>query len=223
MLADRRFHVSSDPGTTGPKPDCVTLLIRLLLRIRRQISCLDRAILENSFLKKFNGHVPIVAADAFVAEGARLVGEVLMKAGASVWFNAVLRADSEPITIGEGSNVQDNCSLHVDPGFPCVVGRNVTIGHNAVVHGCTIEDNVIVGMHATVLNGAVIGGDSIVGANALVTENARIPAGSLVVGVPGKVARPLRPDEIASISSNAQRYVDRARAYRSEFGTVLGT
>jgi carbonic anhydrase/acetyltransferase-like protein (isoleucine patch superfamily) len=133
-----------------------------------------------------------------------------------VWYNAVIRADSESIIIGTGTNVQDNCTLHVDPGYGCAVGDGVTIGHGAVVHGCTIEDNVLVGMHATVLNGAVVGRDSIVGANALVTENARIPVGSLVIGVPGKVARPLRPDEIDGIRASAAHYIERARAYRLE-------
>lgn len=165
-------------------------------------------------LKEFQGKRPVVATSAFVADGAILIGSVTLEADASVWFNAVLRGDSEPIRIGKRSNVQDNSTLHVDPGLPCIVGDDVTIGHNAIVHACTIEANVLVGMHATVLSGAVVGRGSIIGANALVTENARIPPGSLVLGVPGKVVRPLRPEEIDQLRQQAARYVRRAQEYR---------
>ena len=165
-------------------------------------------------LRKLQGKAPSVAADAYVADGAILIGAVTLKEGSSVWFNSVLRADSEPITIGRFTNVQDNSTLHVDPGFPCVVGDHVTIGHGAIVHACTVEDNVLIGMHATVLSGAVVGRDSIVGANALVTENARIPPGSLVLGVPGKVVRSLKPEEIEGIRRSAEGYVRRAALYR---------
>ncbi len=165
-------------------------------------------------LREFGGHGPVVAPDAYVAETAVLIGQVAIAAGASVWFNAVLRGDTEPIRIGASTNVQDNCTLHADPGFPCLVGEAVTIGHNAIVHGCTVEDNVLVGMHATILNGAVIGRDSIVGAGALVPENTKVPPGSLVVGVPGRVVRSLRPDEIERIRQSAADYARRARAYR---------
>jgi carbonic anhydrase/acetyltransferase-like protein (isoleucine patch superfamily) len=167
-------------------------------------------------LRRIGNTSPIVAPGAYVADGAHLIGSVTLLEGSSVWFNAVVRADCEPITIGQHSNVQDNSTLHVDPGYPCVIGSFVTIGHNAVVHGCSIGDNVLIGMHATVLNGAVIGRDSIIGANALVTENAQIPPGSLVVGVPGKVLRQLRPEEIERIRSNALHYVERAAAYDIE-------
>jgi carbonic anhydrase/acetyltransferase-like protein (isoleucine patch superfamily) len=165
-------------------------------------------------LRDFGGVVPTVAADCFVAEGAVLIGKVRLEPEASVWFNAVLRADSEPIVIGPRSNVQDNSTLHVDPGLPCTIGADVTIGHNAVVHACTVEDNVLIGMHATVLSGAIVGRDSIIGAAALVPEGVRIPPGSLVLGIPGRVVRPLRPEEIAGIRRSADGYVRRARAYR---------
>lgn len=165
-------------------------------------------------LHHFQDKKPTVASDAFVADGAVLIGAVTLSESSSVWFNAVLRADSEPIIIGKRSNVQDNSTLHVDPGLPCRVGDDVTIGHNAVVHACTIEDNCLIGMHATVLSGAVVGRGSIVGANALVTENARIPPGSLVLGVPGKVIREVKPEEIERIRRQAEGYVQRARAYR---------
>ncbi len=167
-------------------------------------------------IREFQGKVPSVAFDAFVADGAMLVGAVTLDQGASVWFNAVLRADSEPIRIGRFTNVQDNATLHVDPGFPCTVGEYVTIGHGAIVHACVVEDNVLIGMHATILTGATVGHDSIVGANALVTENARIPPGSLVLGVPGKVVRSLRPDEIEAIRRSAESYVHRAQLYRQQ-------
>jgi carbonic anhydrase/acetyltransferase-like protein (isoleucine patch superfamily) len=166
-------------------------------------------------LLRFGEATPEIAADAFVAAGARLIGRVSLAEGASVWFNAVLRGDTEPIRIGRGTNVQDNCTLHADPGLPCTVGDTVTIGHNAVVHGCTIEDNVLIGMHATVLNGAVVGRDSIVGAGALVPENARIPPGSLYLGVPARLVRQLRPDETEGIRRSAEGYQRRAAAYRA--------
>ncbi len=167
-------------------------------------------------IRELQGKVPSVASDAFVADGAILVGAVTLEQGASVWFNSVLRADSEPIRIGRYTNVQDNSTLHVDPGFPCTVGEYVTIGHGAIVHACVVEDNVLIGMHATILTGAVVGRDSIVGANALVTENTRIAPGSLVLGVPGKVVRSLRADEIEAIRRSAEGYVRRAQIYRQE-------
>lgn len=166
-------------------------------------------------LKRLGDAFPDVADDAYIADGAVLVGQVSLASAASVWFNAVLRGDTEPIRIGESSNVQDNATLHADPGYPCTVGSFVTIGHNAVVHGCTVEDNVLIGMQATVLNGATIGRGSIVGAGALIPENASIPPGSLVVGIPGRVVRALRPEEIERIRQSAESYVARAARYRS--------
>lgn len=167
-------------------------------------------------LLDFAGSHPNVARTGFVAPGARLIGAVFLGEGASVWFNAVLRGDTEPISVGQYSNVQDNCTLHADPGFPCRVGDHVTIGHNAVVHGCVVEDNVLIGMHATVLNGAVIGRDTIVGAGALISERTQIPPGSLVVGIPGRVARSLKPEEIEGIRRSAESYALRAERYRRE-------
>jgi carbonic anhydrase/acetyltransferase-like protein (isoleucine patch superfamily) len=167
-------------------------------------------------LRSLAGHVPAVAPSAYIADGAVLVGAVTVHDDASIWFNAVLRADSEPIVIGRETNVQDTATLHVDPGLPCLIGNGVTIGHGAVVHACTVEDNVLIGMHATILSGAVVGRDTIIGAGALVTENARIPPGSLVLGIPGRVVRALRPDEIASVRRSAESYVQRAQLYRRE-------
>lgn len=158
---------------------------------------------------------PQVAESAWVAPGAVLVGNVKLADRASVWYNAVLRADNEPIVIGEESNLQDNVSCHVDAGAPLLVGNGVSVGHNAVLHGCTIEDNVLVGMHATVMNGAVVGTGSLIAAGALVTEGAIIPPHSLVAGVPGKVRRTLSDEEVASIRHNAEVYLQHAALHAS--------
>ncbi|RNE64029.1 gamma carbonic anhydrase family protein [Cryobacterium tepidiphilum] len=157
---------------------------------------------------------PSVAESAFVAPGAILVGDVTLGDDASVWYNAVLRAEHEPIHIGPGSNLQDNVSCHVDRGFPLTVGRGVSAGHGAVLHGCTVEDDVLIGMSATVLNGAVIGAGSLVAAGAVVLEGTVVPPGSLVAGVPGKVRRELTDDEVAGIRRNAQNYLGHAAAHR---------
>ena len=156
---------------------------------------------------------PTVHDDGFVAAGAVLAGDVHIAAGAGVWFNAVLRSDHEPIVIGEGSNIQDNCSGHVDEGFPLTVGRNVSVGHNAVLHGCTIEDDVLIGMHATVMNGCVIGTGSLVAAGALVLEGTMVPPNSLVAGVPAKVRRETTEAERAGIVENAVHYRERIAQY----------
>lgn len=152
------------------------------------------------------GKTPDAGKAAFVADTAVLAGEVSLAGETSVWYGAVLRADTGRITVGEGSNVQDNAVLHTGPGLDVTIGRNVSIGHSAVVHGCTVGDNCLIGMHATVLNGAVIGEGSLVAAGALVTENAVIPAGSLVVGVPGKVLRRVSAEQAASIDANGEEY-----------------
>jgi len=154
-----------------------------------------------------DGSTPRVAEDAFVAAGAVLAGRVTLLAGSSVWYNAVLRAEAEDIVLGERSNLQDNVSCHVDHDYPLTIGADVSVGHNAVLHGCTIEDGVLVGMHATVLNGAVVGAGSLLAAGTVVLEGAIIPPGSLVAGVPGKVRRELTDDERASILRNAKAYL----------------
>jgi carbonic anhydrase/acetyltransferase-like protein (isoleucine patch superfamily) len=157
---------------------------------------------------------PRVDESAFVAAGAVLVGNVSLAEHASVWYNAVLRAEAEPIRIGQGSNLQDNVSCHVDAGFPLTVGGDVSVGHGAVLHGCTVEDGALIGMAATVLNGAVIGTGSLVAAGAVVLEGTVVPPGSLVAGVPAKVRRDLTPDEIAGIRHNAQAYLGHAALHR---------
>lgn len=161
-----------------------------------------------------DGSAPTVHDTAFVAQGAILAGRVHLAAASSVWYNAVLRAEAEDIVIGERSNLQDNVSCHVDHGYPLTLGADVSVGHNAVLHGCTIEDGVLVGMHATVMNGAVIGAGSLLAAGTLVLEGTVIPPGSLVAGVPGKVRRELTADERAGILRNAETYLQLSAQHR---------
>jgi carbonic anhydrase/acetyltransferase-like protein (isoleucine patch superfamily) len=156
---------------------------------------------------------PYVASDAWVAPNATMVGAVTLEAEASVWFGAVLRADGDSIEVGVGSNVQDGCVLHADPGSPVRVGAGVSIGHNAVVHGCVVEDGVLIGMGAVVMNGARVGSGSLVAAGTVVLEGSDIPPGSLVAGVPGKVRRELTDDEVRGLQGNAERYRERRRRY----------
>lgn len=154
------------------------------------------------------------AADRYwVAPTAVLIGRVRLKPDASVWWGAVLRGDNEWITIGERSNVQDQCMLHTDPGFPLTLGTDCTIGHSVILHGCTIGDNALVGMGATVLNGAVIGRNCVVGANALVTEGKSFPDNSLIIGAPARVARTLDDAAAAGFSRAAGRYVANWKRY----------
>jgi len=162
-----------------------------------------------------NTPAPSVADTAFVASGAVLVGRVTLAGRASVWYNSVLRAEAEPITIGEGSNLQDNVSCHVDHGYPLTVGRNVSVGHGAVLHVCTIEEDVLIGMASTVMNGAIIGAGSLVAAGAVVLEGTIVPPGSLVAGVPGKVRRELSAEEIAGNRHNAEEYLRHAALHGS--------
>lgn len=149
---------------------------------------------------------PTLAATAWVAPTASVIGAVHLGDRVGVWYSAVLRADSESIEIAEGSNLQDGVTAHVDPGFPLRVGTGVSVGHNAVLHGCTIEDSCLIGMGAVVLNGAVIGTGSLVAASALIPQGMVVPPGSLVAGVPAKVRRELSEDEIAAIRFNATHY-----------------
>ena len=152
------------------------------------------------------GHTPQIDPASWVAANATVIGHVTLAAKASVWYGAVLRAEFEPIEIGVGSNLQDNVTVHVDPGFPATIGAGVSVGHNAVLHGCTIGEGCLIGMGAVVLNGAIIGAGSLVAAGAVIAQAAVIPPGSLVAGVPGKVRRELSPDEVANNRINAQVY-----------------
>lgn len=151
----------------------------------------------------------------FIADGARVLGDVEIGKNSSVWFNAVIRADLSDIKIGEGSNIQDNAVIHTSKDFGVCIGDNVTVGHGAIVHGCTVKNNVMIGMGAIVLNGAVIEENCIIGAGALVTQGKVIPAGSLVFGNPAKIVRNLTDQEISSITDNAASYVEEAEQYKN--------
>lgn len=168
-------------------------------------------------LYSLDGNSPTVpeSGDFWVAPDANLIGKVVLSDGASVWFGATLRGDNETITIGPGSNVQEACVLHTDMGYPLTIGENCTIGHKAILHGCTIGDESLVGMGAIVLNGARIGRNCLIGAGALVTEGKEIPDGSLVIGAPGKVVRQLGEAQIAGLRKSAEGYSARMRHYRS--------
>jgi carbonic anhydrase/acetyltransferase-like protein (isoleucine patch superfamily) len=155
-----------------------------------------------------------IDATAYIAPGAALVGEVSLGRNASVWFNATVRGDMEPIVIGPESNVQDGCVVHVDRGRPTRIGARVTVGHGAIVHASVIEDDVLVAMKAVVLSGCRVGRRCLIGAGAVLPEGTTVPEGSLVLGVPGRVVRALKPEEIERIEANARAYVDLARAYR---------
>src|SRR5438105_8233968 len=162
----------------------------------------------------YKGVWPTIAEDVFIAPGAMIIGNVTIHEGASVWYNTVVRGDSAPIVIGRGTNVQDNCTLHVDGDAPLSIGEECTIGHNAVVHGATVGDRVLVGMNAVVLSHAQVGSNTIIGACALVGERKHIPEKVLAVGVPAKVMRELTEAEQESIVESAAGYCERAKAHR---------
>ena len=165
-------------------------------------------------LYALDGARPEIDADSWIAPDANVIGQVVIGAGASVWFCCTLRGDNEPIRVGAGSNVQENCVLHTDMGYPLELGAGCTIGHKAMLHGCTIGANTLVGMGATVLNGARIGRDCLIGAGALVTEGKEIPDGSLVMGAPGRIVRSLDAAAIAAITESAAHYQARMRRFR---------
>ncbi|WP_432144557.1 gamma carbonic anhydrase family protein [Streptomyces sp. bgisy084] len=167
-----------------------------------------------ALISPVGGKEPKIDQKAFTAPTSVVLGEVTMAPGSSVWYQAVLRADCGPIVLGADSNIQDNCTVHVDPGFPVTVGARVSVGHNAVLHGCTVEDDVLIGMGATVLNGAHIGAGSLVAAQALVPQGMQVPPGSLVAGVPAKVKRQLTDEERETIKLNAVMYLELAAQHR---------
>jgi carbonic anhydrase/acetyltransferase-like protein (isoleucine patch superfamily) len=158
--------------------------------------------------------VQLRGSEHFIADNAAVIGNVIVEECASIWFNAVLRGDNEPITIGPGSNVQDGVVMHTDPGFPLTLGANVTVGHMAMLHGCSVGDNSLVGIKAVILNGARIGRNCLIGANALIPEGREIPDGSLVIGSPGKVKRELTAAEIEGLGRSATTYVEKMRRFR---------
>jgi carbonic anhydrase/acetyltransferase-like protein (isoleucine patch superfamily) len=161
---------------------------------------------------------PQIDDTAYVADGAQIIGNVILGSGSSVWFNAVIRGDTEQISIGSGSNVQDGAILHADPEFPCTVGTGVVTGHGAILHGCQIGDNCLIGMGAIILNGARISPGSIVAAGAIVPEGKDFPPRSLIMGVPAKVAREITPEDLEQIAAGARHYQERADIYRAELG-----
>lgn len=166
-------------------------------------------------IRTVNGHTPQLHRDSWVADNATVCGQVTLAANANVWYSVTLRSEFEPIEIGEGSNIQDGCTVHVDPGFPARIGAGVTVGHNAVLHGCTVEDDCLIGMGAIVMNGAVIGAGSLIAGGAVVPQGAVIPPRSLVAGVPAKVRRELSDDEVAHNRLNAQAYVHLTEMHRA--------
>ncbi len=154
---------------------------------------------------------------AFIAPNATLIGDISSGQDLNVWYGAVLRADKDTIRIGERTNIQDNCVIHTSKGYPVTIGSDVSVGHGAILHGCTIGNTVLVGMGAIVLNGAVVSENSIIGAGAVITEGKIIPPGSLVLGVPGKVIRTVTDDEVTQIQKNASEYVKLARIHAQEY------
>lgn len=157
--------------------------------------------------------IPVIDDAAWVAPGCHVIGHVIMGARASVWFGSTLRGDNEVIDVGEGSNIQENCVLHTDMGYPLTISAGCTIGHKAMLHGCTIGTNSLIGMGATVLNGAVIGNNCLIGAGALITEGKVIPDGSLVMGAPGKVVRELDDKAIEKLRASALHYSQNAARF----------
>lgn len=150
---------------------------------------------------------------AFLGQGAVVVGDVTLAEETSVWFNATLRGDTTPIVIGPRTNIQEGCVFHADPGFPAILGAGVTVGHRAIIHGAKIGDNTLVGMGAILLNGVVVGENCVIGAGALLTQGKEFPPGSLILGAPAKVVRPLTPEEIEQNRVSANTYVRRSRAF----------
>jgi carbonic anhydrase/acetyltransferase-like protein (isoleucine patch superfamily) len=163
---------------------------------------------------ELDGRKPDIAESAWVADSAQVMGDVTLGEGASVWFGAIARGDSDRIVVGAGSNIQDGSVLHADEGLPLVVGERVTVGHQVMLHGCTIGDESLIGIGAIVLNGVKIGKHCLVGAGSLVTEGKEFPDGSMIIGSPAKVVRQLTPEQIEGLRKSAQHYMDNARWYR---------
>ncbi len=163
---------------------------------------------------ELDGIAPIIDDTAWVADDVNLIGKVTLAAKSSVWFGSTLRGDNEMLTLGEGSNIQENSVLHTDMGYPLTIGKNCTIGHKVMLHGCTIGDNTLIGMGAMVMNGAVVGKNCLIGAGALITEGKVIPDGSLVMGAPGKIIRTLTDEAIEGLTRSALSYQKNAERYR---------
>lgn len=162
---------------------------------------------------KLDGIEPEIKGEVFIAKSADVIGDVQLNDGVNIWFGAVIRGDVEKIIIGKNSNVQDNATVHTDFGLPCIVGENVTVGHNVILHSCEIGDNTIVGMGSTVLNGAKVGKNCMIGANSLVTHSIPTEDGVLILGSPAKVIRKLKEEEILALKKNADHYVENGKRY----------
>lgn len=167
-------------------------------------------------VRSYKGKTPDIKKAAFIAENAVIIGDVTLGEGSSVWYGAVLRADDEKIVVGKNSNIQDNCTVHCSKGFPAVIGDHVTVGHNALIHGCTIGNNCLIGMHSTVMNGAKLGENSLVGAGALVTENKEFGDNTLLMGVPAKAVASLDDNAAGQINLNAAHYREKAEEFKIE-------
>jgi carbonic anhydrase/acetyltransferase-like protein (isoleucine patch superfamily) len=163
---------------------------------------------------ELDGLVPQLAASAWVADNAQVIGNVVLGEGSSVWFGVTARGDTEALTVGHGSNIQDGSVLHADVGFPLTIGANVTVGHQVMLHGCTIGDESLIGIGAVVLNGAKIGRNCLVGAGSLVTEGKTFPDGSMIIGSPAKVVRQLTPEQIEGLRQSAKHYTANAERFR---------
>ena len=170
---------------------------------------------------KFKTYSPRISSSAWIAHDANIIGKIKIMEKASVWFGATLRGDNEEILLGEGSNIQENCVLHTDHGFPLKIGKNCTIGHSVILHGCSISDNTLVGMGSTILNGAQIGKGCLIGAGSLITENKIIPDGSLVMGSPGKVLRDLGDEAKENLISSALHYQERASEFSKHLDKIF--
>ncbi|HEY5820801.1 MAG TPA: gamma carbonic anhydrase family protein [Propionibacteriaceae bacterium] len=171
--------------------------------------------MQSPLILPYAEHTPHVHPEAWLAPTATVIGDATVASGASVFYGAVIRADMAPVHLGAGSNLQDNVVVHTDYGFPTTIGEGVSVGHGAVVHGCTVEDHCLIGMSTTVLNGAVIGTGSLIAAGSVVLEGTHIPPRSLVAGVPGKVRRQLNDEELDKVVLNAQIYLDLAAGHRT--------
>ncbi|UTD56626.1 gamma carbonic anhydrase family protein [Halomonas sp. MS1] len=169
---------------------------------------------------RYNGKQPDIHTNTFVADTADVIGNVSLANGSSVWYQAVLRGDNELIEVGEASNIQECAVLHTDPGYPLKIGCGVTIGHQAMLHGCTVGDNSLIGIQAIILNGAVIGKNCLVAAGAVVTEGKEFPDNSLIVGAPAKVVRELSDKAIAEIRENASHYVEKAQQHKCKLEKI---
>jgi carbonic anhydrase/acetyltransferase-like protein (isoleucine patch superfamily) len=169
----------------------------------------------------FEGVWPTVAEDVFVAPGAMVIGNVTLHTGVSIWYNTVIRGDSAPIVIGRNTNIQDNCTLHVDADAPLTIGDECTVGHNAVVHGATLGDRVLVGINSVVLSHASIGAQTLIGASALISEHKQMPARVLLMGVPAKVIRELNEAELAALAQSAAGYYERAQEHKRSLRNII--